>query len=237
MPARVVCRTRSASRCPRRRGLVRWSRTRASRPARTASNPSLLAPWRPQGRFGRSSTVHPLALVDQKPGQPGPIPARPLQGPDPPAWGLDQGQPEQPSIPGLGRLAPGGWPAPHRWLARPGLASPRGGRTVRGHARGRTGFSIRPATMVGQAGPAAQGQISRKAHHRGGQRGLGSLSLPAPNCQHPDQAPQTASQRGLLRARSRRGGTSGRPDLLARWGAARRATAAVAGQSQGREPE
>jgi hypothetical protein len=63
---------------------------------------------------------------------------------------------------------------------RSGWVSPCGGRTVRGHARGRTGFSIRPATMVARPVPAARGQISRKAHPRGGQRGLGSLSLPAP---------------------------------------------------------
>ena len=42
---------------------------RASRPARMASRASLLAPWRPHGRLGRSITVHPLALVNQEPGQ------------------------------------------------------------------------------------------------------------------------------------------------------------------------
>jgi hypothetical protein len=55
---RVVCRTRRASRCPRWCGLVRWSQARASRPARMASNSSLLAGWRPRAAWvGRSPTT------------------------------------------------------------------------------------------------------------------------------------------------------------------------------------
>jgi hypothetical protein len=109
---------------------------------------------------------------------------------------------------GHGRLL---LPDGDRCLARPGLASPRGGRTVRGHARRRTGFSIRPATMVGQAGAGSSRTDQPQGTPPGGQRGLGSLSLPAPACQHPDQAPPTASQRGLLRARGPRGRTAGPP--------------------------
>jgi hypothetical protein len=39
--------------------------------------------------------------------------------------------------------------------------------------------------------------------------------LPASACQHPDQAPKAASQRGLLRARGRRGRVAGRPRVPA----------------------
>ena len=44
---------------------------------------------------------HPLALVDQKPAQPGPLAAGPLQRPDPPAGGLGSGQLQQPGMAGL----------------------------------------------------------------------------------------------------------------------------------------
>jgi hypothetical protein len=53
------------------------------------------------GPLGPVDTVHPLAPVDQEPGQPRPIAARPLQRPHPPAGRLDLGQPEQPGMPGL----------------------------------------------------------------------------------------------------------------------------------------
>ena len=52
------------------------------------------------GPRGPVDLDHPLALVDQEPGQPGSIAARPLQGPDPPAGGLLDGQPEQPGMAG-----------------------------------------------------------------------------------------------------------------------------------------
>jgi hypothetical protein len=101
MAARVVCNTPSASRCPRWRGLARWSRARAWWPARIASRASLLAPLRPRGRFGPADHRPPtLAMVDQEPGQPGPIPARPFQRPHPPTWRLLAGQPEQPGMTG-----------------------------------------------------------------------------------------------------------------------------------------
>ena len=96
---------------------------------------------------------------------------------------------------------------------RPGWQSPRGGRTVTGHAPRRTGFSIRPATMVGQADAGSSRTDQPQGTPPGGQRGLGSRSLPAPACQHPDWAPKAASQRGLLRARARRARAPGRPGL------------------------
>jgi hypothetical protein len=80
---------------------------------------------------------------------------------------------------------------------------------VMGHARRRTGFFIRPATMMGQAGAGSSRTDQPQGTPPGGQRGLGSLSLPAPACQHPDQAPKPASQRGVLRTRGRRGRVAG----------------------------
>ena len=53
------------------------------------------------GPLGPVDLDHPLALVDQKPGQPGPITPGSFQGPDPPAGGLELGQPEQPGMAGL----------------------------------------------------------------------------------------------------------------------------------------
>jgi hypothetical protein len=52
------------------------------------------------GPLGPVDLDHPLALVDQQPGQPGPRVPRRFQGPDPPAWGLGLGQPEQPGMAG-----------------------------------------------------------------------------------------------------------------------------------------
>jgi hypothetical protein len=190
----------------------------------------------PRGPLGPVDLDHPLALVDQKPGQPGPIAARPFQRPDPPARRPDLGQPEQPGmagpvtvVPPRGDANPGRcqptvavWkeqlPCPcsrARLTPSSGLiptvtATPRPCWTptagcgppwrcqARGHAQGRTGFSIRPAAMVGQAGAGSSRTDQPQGTPSGGQRGLGSLSLPAPACQHPDQAPHPASQRGLV---------------------------------------
>jgi hypothetical protein len=219
MPARVIGSTLSASRGPRWRGLVRWSRARArGRPGR-----------RPRGRTWPGGGRGPLGSVDHRPptgpGRPATGAARPqsspsLPGPRPaglgpahqPAGAAGHGRP--------GRLAPPGWPGPRRGIQqgrgvavavgvdpegrrqpgprawhggcsvqpatvgwpRPGLASPRGGRTVRGHAPGRTGFFIRPATMVGQAGAGSSRTGQPQGTPGGGQRGLGSRSLPAPAC-------------------------------------------------------
>jgi hypothetical protein len=69
--------------------------------------------------------------------------------------------------------------------------------------------------MVGQAGAGSSRTDQPQGTPRGGQRGLGSLSLPAPACQHPDQAPQPASQRGLLRTRGRPARAPGRPGVSA----------------------
>jgi hypothetical protein len=60
-----------------------------------------LGPVAAAGSLGSVDLDHPLALVGQKPGQPGPIAARPFQGPDPPARGLRVGQLEQPGMAGL----------------------------------------------------------------------------------------------------------------------------------------
>jgi hypothetical protein len=49
---RVANSTRSASRSPCRRGMIRWSQAKASRAARMASRASLLAPVRRAGRLG-----------------------------------------------------------------------------------------------------------------------------------------------------------------------------------------
>jgi len=68
--------------------------------------------------------------------------------------------------------------------------------------------------MVGQAGAGSSRTDQPQGTPRGGQRGLGSLSLPAPACQHPDQAPQPASQWGLLRARGRWDRVARRPVYL-----------------------
>jgi hypothetical protein len=43
---------------------------------------------------------------------------------------------------------------------------------------------IRPATIVGQAGAGSSRTAQPQGTPPGGQRGLGSLSLPAPACQH-----------------------------------------------------
>ena len=43
---------------------------------------------------------HPLAMVDQKAGQPRPVAPRPFKGPDPSAWRLPAGQVQQPSMAG-----------------------------------------------------------------------------------------------------------------------------------------
>jgi hypothetical protein len=65
------------------------------------------------GPLGPVDLHHPLALVDQEPGQPRPIAARPLQRPDPPAGGLLVGQPEQPGMAGpVARHLQGGPHAP-----------------------------------------------------------------------------------------------------------------------------
>ena len=82
--------------------------------------------------------------------------------------------------------------------------------------------------MVGQAGAGSSRTDQPQGTPPGGQRGLGSLLLPAPACQHPDQAPESASQRGLLRTRGRRARTPGRPGLSAPRRPTRRATATIA---------
>jgi hypothetical protein len=113
-----------------------------------------------------------------------------------------------------------------RWLAPAwiGVTTPR--QDCEGSRQTADRLLIRPV-------PAAPGQISRKAHLQGGQRGLGSLSLPASACQHPDQAPPAASQRRLLRARYRRTRVARRPGLPAPGGPTRPANAAIAGSAHG----
>jgi hypothetical protein len=130
MPARVLCRTRSASRYPRWRGEVVAGQGVAAGPDRVQH--SSWPRGGPRGRVGRSITVHPLTLVDQTPGQPGPIAARPFQRPHPPARCMHLGQPEQPGMASPGRLAPPGWPGPRRW----GPAGPRQGGRGGGRPRG-----------------------------------------------------------------------------------------------------
>jgi hypothetical protein len=53
-----------------------------------------------------------------------------------------------------------------------------GGRTMRGHAPGRTGFSIRPATMVGQAG-AGSSRTDQPQGTPGGRPARTGVTLPA----------------------------------------------------------
>jgi len=43
---------------------------------------------------------HPLAMVEQEAGQPGPVAPGPFQRPDPPAWRLRADQVQQPGMPG-----------------------------------------------------------------------------------------------------------------------------------------
>ncbi len=50
------------------------------------------------GPLGPVDLDHPLTLVDQEAGQPGPIAAGPFQRPDPTTWCLRRGQLEQPSV-------------------------------------------------------------------------------------------------------------------------------------------
>ena len=82
---RVVSSTRSASRCPRQRGLASRSWPRASRAARTASSASLLAPVGVAGRLGRplgaADLHHPLAMLGQERGRAGAEAARALDRP------------------------------------------------------------------------------------------------------------------------------------------------------------
>jgi hypothetical protein len=137
-----------------------------------------LGPVTASGPRGPVDLDHPLALVDQEPGQPGSIAAGAFQGPHPPTWSLGVGQLEQAGVAGPVAWHLQGGPDPAvgvkqgRGVAvavgvdpddgvdlalehghggcsfktatvgwyRPGLESPRGGRTVRGHASGRTGF-------------------------------------------------------------------------------------------------
>jgi hypothetical protein len=47
-----------------------------------------LGPVAAPGPLGPVDLDHPLAMVDQEPGQPGPIAPGPFQGPDSPAWRL-----------------------------------------------------------------------------------------------------------------------------------------------------
>ena len=47
-----------------------------------------LGPVAAPGPLGPVDLDHPLAMVDQEPGQPGPIASGPFQGPDSPAWRL-----------------------------------------------------------------------------------------------------------------------------------------------------
>jgi hypothetical protein len=54
-----------------------------------------LGPVAAPGPLGPVDLDHPLTLVDQKPGQPGPIATGPFQGPHPPAWRLLVSQSEQ----------------------------------------------------------------------------------------------------------------------------------------------
>jgi hypothetical protein len=256
MAARVLCSTRTASRCLRWRGLVRCSQARASRPTRTASRVSRLAPWRPRGRWGRSiSTTHaPWSTrnrVSPAPSQPVPSNAhtrRPAAWASAsrssqacPAWSLGTSRvartrhwdPAGPRRGGRG----GGRPDHGVNLASSmGIAvapsdgdrsagTGLGGVTTRrqdgeGHAPRRTGFSIRPATMVGQAGAGSSRTDQPQGTPGGGQRGLGvtlpaGTSLPAPR-----KAPQTASPRGLLRTRDRPDRAPRRPGLPAPGGLA-----------------
>jgi hypothetical protein len=60
-----------------------------------------LGPVAAAGPRGPVDLDHPLALVDQEPGQPGSIAAGSFQGPDPPARCLDFGQLEQPGVAGV----------------------------------------------------------------------------------------------------------------------------------------
>ena len=93
-----------------------------------------LGPVAAPGPRGPVDLDHPLALVDQKPGQPGPRAARPLQRPDPPARGMGQGQLEQPGMAGpvawhlqggphppLGSSTAAAWQS--RWVSTPMTAS------------------------------------------------------------------------------------------------------------------
>jgi hypothetical protein len=83
---------------PARARVVRWSRARASRPARTLSNTSLLAPWRPRSGLGRSTstTRAPWSTSNRV----SPAPEQPVPpAPTPPPRRL--GQPEQPGMAGL----------------------------------------------------------------------------------------------------------------------------------------
>ena len=121
--ARVVCSTRRASRWPRWRGLVRWSRAKASRPARMASRGVALGAVSAAGPLGPVDLHHPLALVDQKPGSARPHNTRFLPAPRPAGRGPGRRPAEAAGRGRPGRLAPPGWPGPRRW----GPAGPRRG--------------------------------------------------------------------------------------------------------------
>ena len=81
--------------------MVRWSRGQGFAAGPDGVQGVALGPVAAPGPLGPVDLDHPLALVDQKLGQPGPIAARPLQGPHPPARGLGVGQLEQPGMAGL----------------------------------------------------------------------------------------------------------------------------------------
>src|SRR5829696_8975872 len=87
-PARVICSTRSASRCPRWRGAGEVVPGQGLAAGPDGIQHVALGPVAAPGPLGPVDLDHPLTLVDQKPGQPSPIAARPLQGPHPPARGL-----------------------------------------------------------------------------------------------------------------------------------------------------
>jgi len=83
---------------------------------------------------------------------------------------------------------------------------------VTGHARlPRAVRLLHQASSSNRAGAGSSRTDQPQGTPGGGQRGLGSLSLPAPACQHPDQAPQAASQRGLPADRLARAAAGLRP--------------------------